>query len=106
MNVRRDAPFGGDLLREVSQFSLHLNMAQECMAIFEKDKLPAIAGVEQNCATGLTPEGKTPKTLVEEMVPLLDSRDVPCVFSLAFFVSSPSVFVSLAPLLPVESWCI
>lgn len=30
----------------------------------------------QNCATGLTPEGKTPKSLVEEMVPLLDSREV------------------------------
>ncbi|KAF7795046.1 hypothetical protein EIP86_006190 [Pleurotus ostreatoroseus] len=58
------------------KFSLHLNMAQECMAIFEKDKLPSIAAVEQNCATGLTPEGKTPKTLVEEMVPILDSRDI------------------------------
>ena len=30
-----------------SQFSLHLNMAQECMAIFERDKLPAVANVEQ-----------------------------------------------------------
>ncbi|TFK85671.1 Sec1-like protein [Polyporus arcularius HHB13444] len=58
------------------KFSLHLNMAQECMAIFERDKLPAVANVEQNCATGVTAEGKTPKTLVEEMVPLLDSRDV------------------------------
>ena len=46
------------------------------MGIFEKAKLPAVATVEQNCATGLTAEGKTPKTLVEEMVPLLDSRDV------------------------------
>ncbi|KAG5647489.1 hypothetical protein DXG03_009425 [Asterophora parasitica] len=58
------------------KFSLHLNMAQECMGIFEKDKLAAIANVEQNCATGLTAEAKTPKNLVEEMVPLLDSRDV------------------------------
>ncbi|EJF59045.1 Sec1-like protein [Dichomitus squalens LYAD-421 SS1] len=58
------------------KFSLHLNMAQECMAIFERDKLPAVANVEQNCATGVTAEGKVPKTLVEEMVPLLDSRDV------------------------------
>lgn len=46
------------------------------MAIFERAQLPAIAAVEQNCATGLTAEGKTPKHLVEEMVPLLDSRDV------------------------------
>ncbi|GJE98046.1 Sec1 family protein [Phanerochaete sordida] len=58
------------------KFSLHLTMAQECMDIFERAKLPAIATVEQNCATGLTAEGKTPKHLVEEMVPLLDSRDV------------------------------
>ncbi|EEB90258.1 hypothetical protein MPER_11554 [Moniliophthora perniciosa FA553] len=57
-------------------FSLHLNMAQECMAIFEKEKLPLVASVEQNCATGITAEGKSPKHLVEEMVPLLDSRDV------------------------------
>ncbi|KAI0251793.1 Sec1-like protein [Lactifluus subvellereus] len=58
------------------KFSLHLSMAQECMDIFEHDKLPVVATVEQNCSTGLTAEGKTPKTLVEEMVPLLDSRDV------------------------------
>ena len=67
-------------------------MAQECMDIFEKEKLQDIAGVEQvfpsyslssvllsrlqSCATGLTSEGKVPKSLVEEMVPLLDSRTV------------------------------
>lgn len=58
------------------KFSLHLSMAQECMDIFERDKLPVVATVEQNCSTGVTAEGKTPKTLVEEMVPLLDSREV------------------------------
>ncbi|KAE9398544.1 Sec1-like snare protein [Gymnopus androsaceus JB14] len=58
------------------KFSLHLSMAQECMGIFERDKLPLVANVEQNCATGLTPEGKPPKQLVEEMVPILDSREV------------------------------
>ncbi|KAF8630461.1 hypothetical protein AX15_002910 [Amanita polypyramis BW_CC] len=57
------------------KFSLHLNMAQECMGIFERDKLSLIGNVEQCCATGLTAEGKIPKSLVEEMVPLLDSRD-------------------------------
>ena len=30
----------------------------------------------QCCATGYTAEGKTPKTIVEEMVPLLDDRSV------------------------------
>jgi hypothetical protein len=29
------------------QFSLHLDMAQECMALFEKKKLNVAAGVEQ-----------------------------------------------------------
>ncbi|KAK4689862.1 syntaxin-binding protein 1, partial [Tremellales sp. Uapishka_1] len=58
------------------QFSLHLDMAQECMAMFEKKKLPQVANVEQCCATGFTSEGKTPKSLVEEMVPLLDDRNM------------------------------
>lgn len=74
------------------QFSLHLNMAQECMSIFEMQKLPAAASVEQvghakvfteirltssqSCATGTTAEGKPPKHLVEEMVPLLDSNEI------------------------------
>ncbi|KZV96352.1 Sec1-like snare protein [Exidia glandulosa HHB12029] len=58
------------------KFSLHLNMAQECMDLFQKQQLPVIGMVEQNCATGVTAENKTPKTLVEEMVPLLDGRDV------------------------------
>jgi syntaxin-binding protein 1 len=69
-------------------------MAQDCMALFEKEKLSDVASVEQVCcilfagshfwdfnfpqccATGLTSEGKSPKSLVEEMVPLLDSREV------------------------------
>ncbi|KZT51928.1 Sec1-like protein [Calocera cornea HHB12733] len=58
------------------KFSTHLNIAQECMALFERKKLPLTANVEQCCATGVNAEGKTPKTLVEEMVPLLDDRYV------------------------------
>lgn len=30
----------------------------------------------QDCATGVTAEGKNPKNLVQDMVPLLDSREV------------------------------
>lgn len=56
------------------QFSLHLDMAQECMNIFEKKRLAQVGNVEQCCATGYTAEGKTPKSIVEEMVPLLDDR--------------------------------
>ncbi|KAH8116520.1 Sec1-like protein [Phellopilus nigrolimitatus] len=61
---------------QMAKFSLHLSMAQKCMSIFEMQNLTTLATIEQNCATGLTPEGKTPKTLVEEMVPLLASKDV------------------------------
>lgn len=32
--------------------------------------------ISQSCATGTTAEGKTPKHLVEEMVPLLDSHEI------------------------------
>ncbi|KDE02370.1 hypothetical protein MVLG_07072 [Microbotryum lychnidis-dioicae p1A1 Lamole] len=64
-------------LREAKEkLSLHLTMAEKCMHLFEKKKLPSAAFVEQCCATGVTPEGKIPKTLVEEMVPLLDDRSV------------------------------
>ncbi|KAI0091472.1 Sec1-like protein [Irpex rosettiformis] len=58
------------------KFSLHLNMAEGCMQIFDTKKLPSVAMVEQDCATGQTASGGTPKHLVEEMVPLLDSRDL------------------------------
>lgn len=58
------------------KLSLHLTMAQDCMSRYEKTRLPQQAMVEQNCATRLTPEGQKPRTLVEEMVPLLDDRSV------------------------------
>lgn len=58
------------------QFSLHIDMAQECMSIFEKQHLNLTANVEQCCGTGFTGDGKTPKTVVEQMVPLLDDRNM------------------------------
>ncbi|KAH8089154.1 Sec1-like protein [Filobasidium floriforme] len=58
------------------KFSLHLDMAQECMALFEKRKLTQTADIEQCCATGVTDEGKQPKSIVEEMVPLLADNAV------------------------------
>lgn len=58
------------------KLSLHLTMAQACMNKFEQSRLPQQAMVEQNCATRTTPEGQKPRTLVEEMVPLLDDPEV------------------------------
>ncbi|CAG8444162.1 14353_t:CDS:10 [Ambispora leptoticha] len=51
---------------------LHLHIAQECMSIYKKHKLTETAAIEQNCATGYTPDGHSPKNVVEDMVPLLD----------------------------------
>ncbi|KAG8950770.1 vacuolar sorting protein VPS33/slp1 [Tulasnella sp. 424] len=59
------------------KFSLHLNMAPECMDKYTNMHLEDIAKVEQACATGKTPEGKTPKGIVEDMVPLIADRNVP-----------------------------
>ncbi|KAG8894659.1 vacuolar sorting protein VPS33/slp1, partial [Tulasnella sp. 417] len=59
------------------KFSLHLNMAPECMDKYQNMHLEDVAKVEQACATGKTPEGKTPKGIVEDMVPLIADRTLP-----------------------------
>ncbi|KAI9145008.1 Sec1-like protein [Paraphysoderma sedebokerense] len=54
------------------KYSVHINMAQQCMDLFEKRKLAKSAAVEQDMATGETADGSVPKNIVTEMVPLLD----------------------------------
>ncbi|OLL23058.1 Protein transport protein sec1 [Neolecta irregularis DAH-3] len=54
------------------QFSLHLSMSQESMNLFEQKKLPVVGMFEQDCATGLDTNGKTPHGLVEQIIELLD----------------------------------
>ncbi|KAG9312992.1 Sec1-like protein [Chiua virens] len=56
------------------KFSLHLNMAQECMGTFERDKLSQVANIEQYtfgqcCATGMTCGRKISKNLTTFNVP-------------------------------------
>ncbi|KAI8582924.1 hypothetical protein K450DRAFT_225491 [Umbelopsis ramanniana AG] len=55
-----------------AKYSAHLSIAQECMSVFEKQKLNSVGNLEQNMATGETPNGDMPKTIVLDMVPLLD----------------------------------
>ncbi|KAF7726559.1 DEAH (Asp-Glu-Ala-His) box polypeptide 34 [Apophysomyces ossiformis] len=55
-----------------AKYSAHLSIAQECMSVFERHKLNSVGNLEQNMATGETPTGETPKTIVLDMVPLLD----------------------------------
>ncbi|KAF0389850.1 Sec1-like protein [Gigaspora margarita] len=55
------------------KYSVHLNIAQECMSVFDKEKLAEVATVEQNCATGFTSDSHHPKTLMDDMIPILDN---------------------------------
>ena len=58
------------------KLSVHLSLAQLCMDKFEHSKLAAQAMVEQNAATGQTPDGSRPRSLVEDMVPILDDPSI------------------------------
>ncbi|KAL4402456.1 syntaxin binding protein 1 [Malassezia pachydermatis] len=58
------------------KLSVHLSLAQQCMNKFEKSKLAAQAMVEQNTATNQTPDGHRPRSLVEDMVPILDDPSI------------------------------
>ena len=58
------------------QFSLHLNMASDAMAVFQKRKLGEIASVEQSLATCLDEDFKKPKNVADQVVRLLDESDV------------------------------
>lgn len=59
-----------------SKFSVHINMSQECMVLFNAQKLADVAGVEQDLATGETADGGTPKNIEVNMIPLLDDPNV------------------------------
>ncbi|KAI4720770.1 Sec1-like protein [Aureobasidium sp. EXF-10727] len=53
-------------------YSLHLGMAQECMDLFQRHKLPDMASVEQILATGLDEDYKKPKHVTDQVVRTLD----------------------------------
>lgn len=53
-------------------YALHLNMAQECMAFFEKKKLMDVGLVEQTLATGYNENNQLPKNIADTVVRLLD----------------------------------
>ncbi len=77
LNDMRDMLASLPHMQEMKEkLSLHLTMAQNCMNIFERTKLASQANVEQCCATRVTAEGSKPKMLVEEMVTLLDDRNI------------------------------
>lgn len=56
------------------QYSLQFDLSTTAMDKFQKNNLSTLAHVEQCCATGYTSEGRVPKNLVEEMVPILGGK--------------------------------
>ncbi|KAG0244284.1 Sec1-like protein [Mortierella sp. GBAus27b] len=59
-----------------TKYSTHIEMAKECMKIFEKFKINELGLVEQQLATGETVDGHLPKQVLAEMVPFLDDPQV------------------------------
>ncbi|KAJ5918956.1 hypothetical protein N7466_002957 [Penicillium verhagenii] len=57
-------------------YTLHLNMAEECMKHFQKNKLPEVSSIEQSFATGLDENYKKAKNLAAQLVQLLDDDQV------------------------------
>ncbi|KAF4619072.1 hypothetical protein G7Y89_g14775 [Cudoniella acicularis] len=77
LNAIKDMLAGLPQFQELKDaYSLHINMAQECMNIFEHHKLLDIASVEQTMATGLDEEGKKPKSVADQVVRLLDDPSI------------------------------
>ncbi|KAI8823539.1 Sec1-like protein [Fimicolochytrium jonesii] len=60
------------------KFSVHINICQECRAMFERRQLDLVAAVEQDLATGETADGRAIKfsKMMIDMVPALDSPTV------------------------------
>ncbi|KAJ6445031.1 Sec1 family superfamily [Purpureocillium lavendulum] len=73
LNTIRDMLAGLPQFQEMKEaYSLHLTMAQECMNIFQHNKLPDIASIEQTMSTGLDEDFRKPKNVCESVVRLLD----------------------------------
>ncbi|EHA55492.1 Sec1 family superfamily protein [Pyricularia oryzae 70-15] len=78
LNAIKDMLAGLPQFQEMKEaYSLHLTMAQECMNVFQKHKLPDIASVEQTLATGLDEDFKKPKNILDQVVRLLDDEAIP-----------------------------
>ncbi|KAL4875968.1 Sec1-like protein [Aspergillus karnatakaensis] len=61
-----------DFQADRDTYTLHLNMAAECMKFFETHKLIEVSSVEQCLATGLDENYKKAKGLASQLVQLLD----------------------------------
>lgn len=77
LSAIRDMLAGLPQFQEMKEaYSLHLTMAQECMNMFQHNKLPDIASVEQTLSTGLDEDFRKPKNVLESTVRLLDDEAI------------------------------
>ena len=77
LNAIKDMLAGLPQFQEMKEaYSLHLTMAQECMNVFQNQRLPDIASVEQTLATGLDEDSKKPKNILEQVARLLDDEAI------------------------------
>ncbi|KAL1303569.1 hypothetical protein AAFC00_006937 [Neodothiora populina] len=77
LNAIKDMLAGLPQFTEMKEaYSLHLSMAQECMNIFQRNKLPDLASVEQILATGLDEDYRKPKNLADQVVRTLDDENI------------------------------
>ncbi|KAF1839448.1 Sec1-like protein [Decorospora gaudefroyi] len=77
LNAIKDMIAGLPQFQEMKEaYSLHLTMAQKCMEIFQKHKLPDLASVEQCLATGLDEDYRKAKNMTDQIVRTLDDEEV------------------------------
>lgn len=77
LNAIKDMIAGLPQFQEMKEsYTLHLGMAEKCMDIFQKHKLPDLASVEQCLATGLDEDYRKAKNMADQVVRTLDDEAV------------------------------
>ncbi|RWA10762.1 hypothetical protein EKO27_g4345 [Xylaria grammica] len=77
INAIKDMMAGLPQFTEMKEaYSLHITMAQECMNIFQHQKLADMSAIEQSMATGLDEDNRKAKHVLDSVVRLLDDDAV------------------------------
>ncbi|GAP86352.1 putative Sec1 family protein [Rosellinia necatrix] len=77
INAIKDMMAGLPQFTEMKEaYSLHITMAQECMNIFQQQKLADMSLIEQMMATGLDEDNRKAKNVLDSVVRLLDDDTI------------------------------
>lgn len=60
----------------LGKYSLHINLSDQCMKVFNKKNLVKVAGLEQDMSTGEDSEGKQVKNILVTLPPLLELSSI------------------------------